>query len=390
MQKKNGGSFEQPVRYWEAVFLLAGTILGVGLFTVPYVLSLSGVTVGLLYFVLLGAIVLCAHLAYGEIVRVEGTSHRFVGYMEQILGARYRKPAAFLAFASNYGSLLAYTVLGGSFLYTMFAPLFGGNVWWYQLFFLLAGSGLVFLGRRVVNGANFVMTVALVLALLGLSGGALTGMRVEHLLTFDAAHVFTPFGVILFSLLGTTAIPEMGQYLGKRGMPDLRHAIVGGTLIALVCTLFFGVAIVGLTGSLTTPDAISGAAGVLGSWVAYLGALTGFLATITSFIVVALALFQTFRGDYGHKSVAAWGLMAGPVFLLFFLGLRDLLTIIGGTGGIFLGLMCLSICLAYLELLRRPVGVAKFMRMPRWLFVGCTAVFGVGVLIELLNLFLLK
>ena len=103
---------------------LVGTIIGAGIFGLPYAISQSGILLGILYFLLLGGVVMLLHLFFGEFSLRTKAKHRLIGYAEIYLGAWGRRFAVFAIMFSNVGALLAYILIGGLFLHTALAPWF--------------------------------------------------------------------------------------------------------------------------------------------------------------------------------------------------------------------------------------------------------------------------
>ncbi len=66
--------------------LLAATIIGAGIFALPYTFEKAGIITGLFYLVIFAGVFTLIHLMYADvIIKTEGF-HRFVGYAEIYLG----------------------------------------------------------------------------------------------------------------------------------------------------------------------------------------------------------------------------------------------------------------------------------------------------------------
>ncbi|MBP8618089.1 MAG: amino acid permease, partial [Candidatus Pacebacteria bacterium] len=70
----------------EAVAILVGTIIGAGVFSLPYVAVHSGLNISLLLAVVTGGLVLFIHLAFGEVVLRTNGNYRLPGYANHYLG----------------------------------------------------------------------------------------------------------------------------------------------------------------------------------------------------------------------------------------------------------------------------------------------------------------
>ena len=69
-----------------ALSTLVGTIVGAGIFGIPFAMLKSGIVPGLFYLFLLGAIICLLHLFFGEVCLRTSGKHRLVGYANIYLG----------------------------------------------------------------------------------------------------------------------------------------------------------------------------------------------------------------------------------------------------------------------------------------------------------------
>src|SRR3989344_7994208 len=73
-----------------ALSVLVGTIIGAGIFGIPYVAAQSGMVPAIFYFIILGASVMLLHLFFGEVALRTYEKHRLIGYARMYLGRRAR------------------------------------------------------------------------------------------------------------------------------------------------------------------------------------------------------------------------------------------------------------------------------------------------------------
>jgi len=99
-----------------AVGTLFGTIVGVGVFGLPAVFGRAGFFVGFCELLLLGVVMVILFLMYAELTMQMPGKHRFVAYIHQFLGPWGGKMAAVSILASMFGALLAFLIIGGTFL----------------------------------------------------------------------------------------------------------------------------------------------------------------------------------------------------------------------------------------------------------------------------------
>jgi len=334
--------------FFYAIAILIGMIVGAGVFGIPYVVAQAGFAVGLFYLALLGGAVILVHLFYGEIILRTNQEHRLIGYAAKYLGSRAKKIAMLTVLFEYYGSLLAYIIIGGNFLMILLGRFFGGNeVFWATLFFV-AGAGLIFCGLRTIVKNELLLTGLLLLSLAAVLFSGLPQIDFSNLKTINFNKFFLPYGVILFSLAGSAAIPEVRKVMTgqERGM---KKVIFLGTLIPIVLYLFFALVIVGITGLGTTEEAINGLIPYLGNWIVSVGAIFGILAVFTSFLVLGVGLQEIFHDDYRIKKRAAFCLALLVPFLAYLFGFKSFIFIIGLIGALASGIDGILTILIYFK-----------------------------------------
>lgn len=374
-------------REWLAFLLLVGTIVGAGMFGIPFVFHATGFLTGIALLGGLAAAATLVHLAYAEIVLASPELHRLPGYVRHYLGPWFGKLATASYLFGLSGSLLAYVVLGGSFLGELLRwvvpslPALAGPAVFY-----LFGIAVIARGIRFESVTNAILTIGLMLAIFGLALSVLPAVKIAHLaVPFRAAEIFTLYGVILFALAGAAIIPDMRRMLGAEGALRLRRLIIAGTLVPAAVYLLFAVAVVGVSGAATTPDAISGLAARFGQDYRLLGALIGVLATLTSFITLGLVLEGMFISDFSFGPQPAWLATAAIPAGLWLLGFQDFIAIIGAVGAIGIGLDSILILASYGII--RPRGQALAIALPGAIRLLLVAIFGFGIGYAFLHFF---
>lgn len=346
MMKRKGN------RYRLAVMTLIGTIIGVGIFGVPYAISRVGVVVALIYFVVLGGIQLLQSLFYAEAAIVCDDKLRLIGLVGRYLGPRARHVAAASTVLGFWGGMVAYVVVGGSFLHVLLGDFIGGEPFHYQVAWAVIGAVIIFWGLDFVAKTDFFSTAALIVALLLIFLLGAPHVRPDNLQLFSAQDLFLPYGVILFSLSGLAAVPEMEDILeGKH--QRFRRSVVVGSLIATVLTATFGFLVYGVTGAATTDEAVIGLQNILGGGVSFLAAGFGFLAVATSYMILGTNLRASFEYDYKMHPLPSWLLAVGVPALLFLFGANNFIGIIGFTGAVFGGITAILVALLYIRITKR-------------------------------------
>src|SRR3989344_7888976 len=97
------------------ISLLSGTIIGAGLFALPFVFKTAGLSAGFFYLATAAFAYVLIHLLYADLViRTEG-EHRFVGYAKIYLGRAAFLPAALMTIVQMLVVLAIYVILSKSF-----------------------------------------------------------------------------------------------------------------------------------------------------------------------------------------------------------------------------------------------------------------------------------
>ncbi len=317
--------------FFYATAVLIGTIVGAGVFSIPFVAAQSGFLIGAVFLVVLTGVSLLIHLIYGEIVCRTKEKHRLVGYAEHYLGKKGKAVITFSVLFGLYGSLLVYIIISGEFLSAIFSPLFGGAPFVYSLIFFAVGALAVFMGLALIERLELVMALFLILVIFLIFFSGLPQLDISNLETINLKHFFLPYGVILWALAGGAAIPEIKEIIkldGKR----YKKVIIWGTIIPAVLYFLFMFMVVGVTGPATSTEAIKGLANFLGRGIIILGAIFGALAAISSFFILGLCLKKVFWYDYKINKHLSWFLVCSVPLIAFLLGLREFIPIIGFLG----------------------------------------------------------
>ncbi|MCL5010764.1 MAG: amino acid permease [Patescibacteria group bacterium] len=309
---------------------LVGTIVGAGVFAIPYVMSKSGILLSLFYFVLIGLVAVLLHLFFGEIILRTKEEARLAGFAGKYLGKKAKPVVAFFVITGVAGSLLAYIILGGNFLSLIFPGHF--SAFEFTVLFWLALSFLVFWGTRSIAWAEVLLTVVFFGAILLVFGFCLPKFQAGNLISAGWQNVFLPFGVFFFSLVGWSAIAEAEDILDKK--KNLKKAVLSALAFCAVFYFVFGLVLSAVSGKQTSPDALTGLLPFLGQKVIILGGIFGLLAVGTSFLTLANYLKNTFVYDYRLPRFWSFALACCLPLVLFLAGMRNFLFVVSILGSL--------------------------------------------------------
>ena len=366
--------------FYYPLSVLIGTIVGAGIFGLPYAFAKAGFGIGLLFLFFLAIATLILHLSYGEVVLRTSQKHRLVGYVAMYLGPRWKQIAGIVAVLGMYGALLAYTILGGEFLDIIFPFIPSLTPFHFSLIFFVLASLGVFTDIRTVARVEFLMVFFLIGVILFLFLRSIPELKPMNFLGLDAKNAFLPYGVILFSLAGGAAIPELRDVIGGKST-KFKKVIIFGTLIPAVLYLVFAVSVVGTSGSGTSEEAFRGLLPWFGSFVTFIGALFGVVAVFTSFLVIGINLKKVFWYDYGIPKILSWVLASGVPLILFIAGLQSFIRIIALAGAVMGGMEGLLILAVHRKSKKMGDRSPEYsIGIPKLVFWGLCGMFAVGII----------
>jgi len=366
-----------------AYMTIVGTVIGAGIFGVPYVYAQSGWILGAGYTVSLGALLVVMYLMHADTIVRLGHKARLPGIARAYLGPRWAALSAASSVIGFWLGLLAYLILGGTFLAVIFDGILPLPLIVWQFIFYAACGAVVFAGLKIVGYAEFWLAGLLLAIMLFFLARLVLDISVHNYVMTGTASPFLPYGVILFALTGTASIPEARELLKGRERSFVK-VIIAGSVTAILMTLVFGLAVVGVNGAATTEAVMQGLVPVLGPWAVKLGALMGLLAVSTSFFANGLYLRDVFRIDYHLDKTLAGAIALSVPVVAFLAGAQRFIMVIGFTGAIFGLLDSTVLCLSYMAARKAKRGRGLGIVVPDAVSYLIIAVFAAGLAATLL------
>jgi amino acid permease len=318
---------KKNLSFWEAFATIVGTVVGLGIFAIPYAAKNVGVapTVALIIFIAVMSVLVS--ILYAEIVIFDKREECIVSYAKRYLGQWMGRIETCSVFFGYTGSILAY-VLAISVFVKEFIPQ-GENYFWPIILFYTAISGLVLLrGIRSLGNLEIVLAGIMCAAFFLVFWKSLPHWR--PVIT-DWSEVTIPYGVVWFSLTGGSAIPITVSLLKRKGKKVFNAIFFAYTLITLVTILFF-VAALKTGGQRIGLDPFVAMGERMGSWVFYLGTLIGILAVTTSHWTLATYFNKVLKEDLKINPTASWLLVIFLPVILILLGVSNFVNVIGLVG----------------------------------------------------------
>ncbi|HOZ36737.1 MAG TPA: aromatic amino acid transport family protein [bacterium] len=332
-----------------AYAMLTGTIIGVGIFSLPYITSQVGLGIMAAYFIGLGVVALLIHIFWGLVAVKTPGQHRLPGLVRIYLGKIWGRIASVTAIGSLLGAILAYVILGSQFMQTLLSGYFpAGGQGVHVVAYCLLGALLVLAGGKIIARLEVGGVMALILTLAVLVWRSSGHWQGENLWAIKAQpqNFFLPYGMVLFSLWGASAIPEVKDILG-RNKKRLNKVIGLSILTALIFYLVFIGCILGVMGQSVDPTALGGLSGVFGQTMGTLLIILGIIAIFTSYITLTLALNKILVYDLKIRPTLALGVVTSVPMILYFLGVNNFITIISFVGSVMLAIDGIFIAAVY-------------------------------------------
>ena len=361
---------------------MAGTIIGAGLFSLPYITSVVGVEIILGYLFLLGGVSILIHYFLGEVSLKTPDYLRLPGFAKHHLGKKAQKIAYLSGITGMMGAVLAYIILGGEFLQRLLSPFLGGGNLEYTTIYFAVSALFIFFGIRAISKLEFWGIVAFLFFLF------LTFMRGFEQIELgnlflgrgEGLEVFLPYGAILFALWGGALVPEIEEMLGKEGEKrKLRVVIPSGIILSIFISILFIVIVLGITGEHVMENALVGLESYLGNSIASLMLVFGLVVIFTSVITIGLTVKKILWYDLGLSKNISWALACFVPFSLYLAGVKDFIVVIGVVGAVMIAIDAILILFMYEKIRSKKVRLITYPLI---------FVFVVGIIYEVVYFFL--
>ncbi|MBT9169534.1 MAG: hypothetical protein DDT19_02894 [Syntrophomonadaceae bacterium] len=219
------------------------------------------------------------------------------------------------------------------------------------LIFWLFGSLAVFMGINKLAITEFFITfgiAGIILIIFGHGFGNLE--KAVSIFSFDLKYLFLPYGAVLFSLAGRTAIPALLGYFRNNNQPQLKAKvpIILGSLAPAFIYLIFVLGILSLSETVSQ-DSVSGLIGRLPPLILGLLGGLGLISLWSSYIVIGRDVKKSFEHDFNFPQVFSGLIIILSPLLLYFFGFQNFLKLVGLIGGVFIGLESIFIVLMWLK-----------------------------------------
>jgi hypothetical protein len=331
--------------FWKVAAIVAAATVGDGIFALPFAFQQSGWLLSIFYLLILGAIVVSAHVVYLKTPEKIGERERLLGLARRYLGAGGFWVGFVAIVLGLLLTLVAYLILGSQFIRLGFS---GAPSWLPLFLFWIFLAVIAILPDAELIELELIGIGCTAIVIVLIFTTALPHVNFDGAPAFNWQNAFLPFGVVLFSIAGWTSVEpayELRRKAGRGGRKkwDPWPALAMGTALAALLYIMFAAGILG-TASQITPDTISG----LGDWAMW---ERDILAALGLFTVATVSMPITREIKSSLEKDLRWNKFWSRALIVTFpiscvlLGLSNFLIVVGLVGGVFLGLQYLLIVL---------------------------------------------
>ncbi len=313
--------------------LLIGTIIGAGVFSLPYSYSLSGFPLGVLSLIIAEILLIITSLLLVEMGR---KGEEIPDIIERYLGkfGKYMTSLSLILLA--VGAISAYNRgIGESF--EVLIGIDGKIIMAFIAFFV---AFLSYKGVRSVVGSEGLLVVFLILFMVFLTLIALPDIKVENLKYINPRYFFYALGASIFAASGYSAVPELLKIEDKR---KCVVAVLLAHLFVFILYFSFSMAFVGKFGKSVRQIAVENLEG----YIKEIGLLTAAMAMLTSYISLAFVLYNVYKDSLRIPWYFSMLLTFVLPYIIAFFSRAGFADIISMTGGIAMPLTGLLVGLAY-------------------------------------------
>jgi tyrosine-specific transport protein len=311
-----------------ALFLVAGTCIGGGMLALPVATGVSGFLPSIAIMLLCWLAMTISALLLVEVSLWMEEGVHLISMTSRILGVPGRVVSWFLYLFICYASLIAYTAGGGFQIADAIKNYFDVPLLkeYGAVIFILIFGGVIYLGSQIVGRVNAILFTAMVVAYFALVGVGIDEVKGDLLLHREWRGSLMAVPLLLTAFSFQTMVPSLTPYL-KSNIKALRWAVIGGTTLSLIIYAIWQGLILGIVpveGSNGLAEALARGEPatqflkehVEGPWIAKIAEFFAFFAIVTSFLGIALGLFDFLADGLKIKKVGIGKVILGILIVV--------------------------------------------------------------------------
>lgn len=332
--------------------LLTGTVIGAGIFSLPFIFRNLGFLTGLVYLFVFAFIYYLTHKRYAEVLISDKEGHHFIYFTKKLLGKWWNSISFLVVLGGLVLAMTVYLTLAPEFISLITA----GDRMTFVLLFWAVGSVAVFfnakwLGLSEMAGILGIVVITLVIFAFSFN----TSLNVSYFSSqIQWSDFILPFGPLLFAFAGRSAVPKMVDFYHKTKKENrfsLKTAALLGTFLPIVVYIIFVVGVLKIIPEVPA-DSVSGFHGLPAGFIYFTG-IVGVLTLITSYLLIGSNVFDILRTDIFKSSFWAGTFVIFLPVIFFLVGFRNFFNVLGLAGGVFLAMESIIVHLMWYKIKRR-------------------------------------
>jgi amino acid permease len=353
----------------KAYFVIVSTIIGLGIFVLPYSFWQSG------YYFLFWLIFwfftfLSLHLIFGEILFQTKEKHNLPGLAGIYLHPLMKHLVWFFDYFGMLGVFLIYFVALAKF-WLLILPLSQLII---KITFALFNLYFIFKDLRIFSQMESILTIGILIVFSSIVFMILPKFNFQNInLAFkNDLNPFLPYGILLFALSGTSALPVVFDLIGENKKSYLKINFLSLLTIILLYLIYTFVVVGFLDGNVSEESLQS-----LSPYFPKLFLIFAILFVTLNITFVDMAFYLK-RGliyDYKISPKIVNLIMLFSILPLAFFAPLSLTKLISLVSEVFLGFNLLILCLIYLKLKKK-----KYFALPNFLVIILTLIFISGII----------
>jgi len=336
--------------------ILTSTIIGLGVFTLPYTLISSGIYF-YFWFLFIPFIIFIFHLAYSEIIFNIEKRHNLPQLVSLIINKKFKLPLWFVDYFGLICVFLVYLLFMNNFLIKIFGVDFD-----FKLFITLFIIFLIFFEENIFSKIDAIISFLLILLFIFISFYFLSYINLNRYFKIDNLNFWLPYGILLFSYSGYHSL-QLVYDLVKKNKGKIIIVNIFSLIIVTLIYLLFTLSIVGsLDKNKISEISLLSIIDFLPLYLKIIISILFLISIITTFVSLAFYLKRGLILDFRIKKFLAWLIVSLSIIIISFFNYDSLVKIVSLIGDLFVGFNILVILLCYLKLKEK-----KFFIFPSWL-----------------------
>jgi hypothetical protein len=353
----------------KAYFVIVSTIIGLGIFVLPYSFWQSG-SYFFFWLIFWFFAFLILHLIFGEILFQTKEKHNLPGLAGIYLHPLMKHLVWFFDYFGMLGVFLIYFIALSKF-WSLILPL---NPLIIKILFALFNLYFIFKDLRIFSQMESILTTGILIVFFLIVFMILPNFNFQNinLALKNNFQPILPYGILLFALSGTSALPIVFDLIGENKKSYLKINFLA--LLTIVLLYFiYTLVVIGFLGGKVSEESLQSLSPYLPKLFLIFAVL--FVTLNITFVDMAFYLKRGLIYDYKISPKIVNLIIFFSILPLAFFEPLSLIELIGLVSEIFLGFNLLILSLIYLKLKKK-----EYFILPNFLVIVLALIFLSGII----------